>query len=45
MILYGTCARGDLANNSNIDIMVLLDAAQEEIRKARKKIFGVSDQE
>ena len=28
VILYGSCARGDFADDSDIDVMVLLDAAQ-----------------
>lgn len=44
VILYGSCARGDFADDSDIDIMVLLDVAQEEIGKARSKILDVSDQ-
>lgn len=44
VILYGSCARGDFTNDSDIDIMVLLDVAQEEIGKARSKILDVSDQ-
>lgn len=44
VILYGSCARGDFANDSDIDIMVLLDVAQEEVGKARSKILDVSDQ-
>lgn len=27
VILYGSCARGDFASDSDIDIMVLLDVA------------------
>ncbi len=44
VILYGSCARGDFADDSDIDIMVLLDVAQDEIGIARKKILDVSDQ-
>lgn len=44
VILYGSCARGDFANDSDIDIMVLLDVAQEDIGEMRKKIIDVSDQ-
>ena len=43
VILYGSCARGDFENDSGIDIMVLLDIAQEEIGEARKKILDASD--
>lgn len=44
VILYGSCARGDFKNDSDIDIMVLLDVAQEKISEERKKIFDISDQ-
>lgn len=44
VILYGSCARGDFANDSDIDIMILLDVAPEVIGEARKKILDVSDQ-
>lgn len=44
VILYGSCARGDFAVDSDIDIMVLLDVRQEEIGEARKKILDVTDQ-
>ncbi len=43
VILYGSCARGDFEQDSDIDIMVLLDIPQEEIGIARKKILDVSD--
>lgn len=44
IILYGSCARGDFEENSDIDIMILLDIPQEEIAAERKKIFDVTDQ-
>lgn len=44
VILYGSCARGDFADDSDIDVMVLLDVAQDEIGIERKKIIDVSDQ-
>lgn len=44
VILYGSCARGDFEDDSDIDIMVLLDVGQEDIGEARKKIIDVSDQ-
>ena len=43
VILYGSCARGDFAADSDIDIMVLLDVPQEEINTARKKMLDTSD--
>lgn len=44
VILYGSCARGDYAEDSDIDIMILMDVAQEEIGKARRQIVDISDQ-
>jgi predicted nucleotidyltransferase len=43
VILYGSCARGDFEQDSDIDIMVLLDVSQEDINEERKKILDVSD--
>lgn len=43
VILYGSCARGDFEQDSDIDIMVLLDVPQEEINEERKKILETSD--
>ncbi|MCI8293473.1 MAG: nucleotidyltransferase domain-containing protein [Hespellia sp.] len=44
IILYGSCARGDFAVDSDIDILVLLDVPKEDISVERKKILDVSDQ-
>ena len=44
VILYGSCARGDFVNDSDIDIMLLLDIAQEKVGEARKQILDISDQ-
>lgn len=44
VILYGSCARGDYAEDSDIDVMILVDVAQEEIGKARRQIADISDQ-
>lgn len=44
VILYGSCARGDYADDSDIDIMVLLDVEQERIGETRKQILDISDQ-
>jgi predicted nucleotidyltransferase len=43
VILYGSCARGDFAPDSDIDVMVLLDVPQESINEERKKILDASD--
>lgn len=44
VILYGSCARGDNAPDSDIDLLLLLSVAPEEIGKERNKIFDVSDE-
>lgn len=41
--MYGSCARGDFEQDSDIDIMVLLDVPQEAIGLERKRILEVSD--
>ena len=43
VILYGSCARGDFTSDSDIDIMILLDVPQEQLREERNKIFDISD--
>ena len=43
VILYGSCARGDYEHDSDIDILILLDAAPEEICNERVKINGITD--
>lgn len=43
VILYGSCARGDFTEESDIDVMVLLDIPQEEIGEARRIILEISN--
>lgn len=43
IILYGSCARGDFAPDSDIDVMVLLDIPQDRMSEERKKILDISD--
>lgn len=43
IILYGSCARGDFENDSDIDILVLLDVPQENINSERNRILDVAD--
>ena len=38
IILYGSYARGDYNENSDIDIMILTDLSDDEIIKYRKKV-------
>ncbi len=39
IILYGSYARGDYKNNSDIDIMILTDFTDDEIVEYREKIW------
>ena len=43
VILYGSCARGDYEEGSDIDIMVLLDIPQDEIKNERGKARAVAN--
>lgn len=43
VILFGSCARGDFAPDSDIDVMVLLDVPQEAISTERRKMMAASD--
>lgn len=42
MILYGSCARGDYHENSDIDIMILTSLTDDEIEKVEDKIFDLA---
>lgn len=39
IILYGSYARGDYRENSDLDIMILTDLSEEEIIKIRTKVW------
>lgn len=41
-ILYGSCARGDFDDESDVDIMILLDVPPEEIPEERRKTSEIS---
>ena len=43
IILYGSYARGDAEDGSDIDIMVLCDNNKEEANKHFKEIFEIAD--
>lgn len=42
IILYGSFARGDYTENSDIDIMILTTLTDKEIEKAETKIFDLA---
>lgn len=42
VILYGSCARGDDTENSDIDIMLLTSLADEEIENVENEIFDLA---
>ncbi len=42
VILYGSYARGDYTEDSDIDIMVLLDLSDMDIKKYRHELSGMT---
>ncbi len=42
VILYGSYARGDFRPDSDIDIMILVDLADEEIRKKGHRLSDIT---
>ena len=42
MILYGSYARGDYNHNSDVDVMILLDLKDSELRFYENKICDVT---
>jgi predicted nucleotidyltransferase len=42
IILYGSYARGDFTNESDVDIMIILNCNKEEVTKYRRDISRVS---
>ena len=42
IILYGSYARGDYNEESDIDIMILLDLSDEEIKSHRKELSNLT---
>ena len=43
IILYGSCARGDFGEDSDIDLLVLLNVEQNQLTSERSKIMDLSD--
>jgi len=43
IILYGSCARGDFDNDSDIDILGLLNVPKEALMEERRKILAIAD--
>jgi predicted nucleotidyltransferase len=43
IILYGSCARGDFEDDSDIDVLVLLNVPKEDINFERNKILDITD--
>ena len=44
VILYGSYARGDFDDESDVDIMILLDVPRDEIPNERQKTSAISSQ-
>ena len=42
IILYGSYARGDYGDDSDIDIMVLVKCGEDEIKKLRKSLMSAA---
>ena len=42
VILYGSCARGDDNENSDVDIMLLTSLTDEEIEKIENSVFDLA---
>ncbi|MCD7817448.1 MAG: nucleotidyltransferase domain-containing protein [Lachnospiraceae bacterium] len=43
IILYGSYARGDNTDESDIDIMILLDCDKEEVENLREKTYEMAN--
>jgi predicted nucleotidyltransferase len=41
--MFGSCARGDYDNESDIDLLILLDLDTDELSRARKRMRPIAD--
>ena len=42
IILFGSYARGDFKINSDIDVMILVDASKTELKKCENRIYDMT---
>lgn len=42
IVLYGSCARGDFNNESDIDMMIIMNCKREEVCRYRKQVSKVA---
>ena len=42
VIVYGSYARGDYEKNSDVDIMILVDLSEAEIKKFENRVYDVA---
>ncbi len=42
VIVYGSYARGDYSDNSDVDIMILVKISDDEIREVKNEIYDIA---
>ncbi len=42
IIVYGSYARGDYHKNSDVDVMILVDLTEEEIKKIENSVYDIA---
>ncbi|HIR92374.1 MAG TPA: nucleotidyltransferase domain-containing protein [Candidatus Egerieimonas intestinavium] len=42
IIVYGSYARGDYQKNSDVDVMILVDLTEEEIKKRENDVYDIA---
>ena len=42
IVLYGSYARGDYQKNSDVDVMILVDLTEEEIKKRENAVYDIA---